>query len=141
MDKISIKGVLIGAISAYVVGIVLIAVLMLWMVITLDMQHLPAAQRYQAAHALPLGSLLRLTEALSAIIGGYVAARTAQHHEILNGALSSFYPVCAGLYTILFGHYQSPLWQMILHIPLTIAFAALGGYLRLRQVRAKQAQA
>lgn len=76
------------------------------------------------------------------ILGGYVSARIAKHNEVLNGSLTSLYTLGYWLYVILFTKAaEVEIWACMFSLPITIAFAALGGYLRARQVRAKQVQA
>ncbi len=70
------------------------------------------------------------------VLGGYVAARIAKHHELLNGALAAFLCVGSGLYALLFGA-TSALWPHLLGIVASPVLSAFGGYLRLRAVRSK----
>lgn len=70
------------------------------------------------------------------VFGGYIAARLAKHHELLNGALSAY--LCTMLGTILLATRMDhhPIYIQILLIASGPLLALIGGYLRLRQTRA-----
>ena len=68
---------------------------------------------------------------LCSILGGYISARIAKQHEVLNGALSSWLCIALGVYGLLF-KVSSPthgIFLAVLSIPLSFGLAALGGYL------------
>jgi len=73
--------------------------------------------------------ILAVLGSLFSILGGYVSARLARRSELLNGALSSYLCLASGIYSLSTGQEQLPIWLSVLLLP-------LGGYVRLRQVRA-----
>jgi hypothetical protein len=75
-----------------------------------------------------------LVMSLFSILGGYTAATIAKHDELLNGALSSFLAMLWAFCTLS----TNPLFLVILTLITTPLLAALGGYLRTRQMRRKQ---
>jgi hypothetical protein len=70
-----------------------------------------------------------LVTALFSILGGYTAATIARHNEMLNGALSSFLAILLAVCSI----FTDPLYLAMLTLISSPLFAALGGYLRLKQ--------
>ncbi len=71
---------------------------------------------------------------MCSMLGGYVSAVIADHDEVLNGAFASILCVAGGLYTMASGHSADPLWKQAVFLTMSPLLAALGGYLRLRQV-------
>ncbi len=69
---------------------------------------------------------------LCSILGGYVSARIAKQHEVLNGALSSWLCIALGVYGLLFkaSNPTHGIFLEVLSIPLSFGLAAFGGYLR-----------
>jgi hypothetical protein len=80
------------------------------------------------------GSITFLVMSLFSILGGYTAAAIAKHDELLNGALSSILAMLFAICSIS----TDPLILAILTLLTTPLLAALGGYLRFRQMRRKQ---
>ncbi len=70
---------------------------------------------------------------LCSILGGYIGALIARHDELLNGALSSFFCVLLGIYSITNGSSSSPLALALLSLLIDPALCMFGGYLRLIQ--------
>jgi hypothetical protein len=70
---------------------------------------------------------------LCSILGGYIGALIARHDELLNGALSSFFCVMLGIYSIVNGSSSSPLALALLSLLIGPALCMFGGYLRLLQ--------
>jgi len=69
------------------------------------------------------------------VLGGYVSARLARRAEIRYGASSAWLCMASGVYGLVAQPGAAPLWQPALAFMLSPVFAALGGYLRLRQRR------
>jgi hypothetical protein len=65
---------------------------------------------------------------LCSVLGGFHAAWIAKHHEILNGAASSFLCIAMGLYSLAG---KTPVDGFHIALPVVSpALGALGGYLR-----------
>ncbi|CCE01720.1 hypothetical protein BRAS3809_530008 [Bradyrhizobium sp. STM 3809] len=77
--------------------------------------------------------LLCLWGGACSVLGGYVAARIAEHDALLNGALSSILSVGSGTYAVFSGSAADDLLMHIVFLPLSAALGTLGGYLRSRQ--------
>ena len=73
---------------------------------------------------------------LCSLLGGYVSALIARRSEVLNAALSSYLCLGLGIWTLASGQEQMPTWLFVLLLPLSPIVAGLGGYFRLRQIRA-----
>ncbi len=71
------------------------------------------------------------------LVGGYVSALMARRSEVLHAALSSYLCLGLGIWTLASGQEQMPTWLFVLLLPLSPIVAGLGGYLRLRQTRAR----
>lgn len=143
MNKVSIKGVVIGAMTDLFTTVLLLIPLIIYFIYMPTQQGVDLAQLDNQLTAADSSSPLYITletlcSVLGSTFGGYVAARIAKHNEVLNGTLSSSLSVATSIYLIFLVSSDIPLWQQLLGIPVSIAFAALGGYLRLRQVTAKQ---
>jgi len=137
--KVSIKGVAVGSIT----DIVSTNLAMLPLIIYITFSHAIVGEKPdQVTHM--VGEILRdnplyiflslFLGGACSVLGGYVSARLAKHDEILNGACASVLCVTSGVYGMISGVSTTPLWQDIVFLPLGPALAALGGYLRLRQV-------
>src|SRR5215470_15011360 len=136
MNKISVKGVLIGAVVDVVASGIAGVPLVLY--VMTQMGDPPAAQGQQnpttaimsLIHADATLRSIQLTLGLAcSILGGYVAARIAKHDEVLNGALSSFPCILLGIYSAASGKaLESPAEHALLF---TACFgaAAFSGFL------------
>src|SRR5882757_3764325 len=108
MNKISIRGVLLGAFADIALTNVLAVPLVLYTIAHFGLTKLPPVQA-QAAVIAAIHSQAVLTTIEMAIglgcaaIGGYVAAWLAKHDELLNGVLASFLCVGIDLYALLTG--------------------------------------
>jgi hypothetical protein len=130
VSKISIKGVLIGAIidtfASAIFGILVAIIVVL-------MSHLTHIPR-QVFHRHGLLYLAMLMAGLVfSTIGGYVSAWLARHNELLNGGLSSFLCVLVSIFYIAIGKDTHPLFLQVIPLVTVPVFAVLGGYLRLCQ--------
>lgn len=140
MNKVSLKGVIIGSILDIVVSIILQFPVMVYALASLHLTSLPHEQiapalmnAMQSNHT--FYSLGMAGGIFGSIFGGYISARIAKHHEILNGALASFLCVISGVYTIISETYPGSIWFHVLGFILSPSLAAIGGYIRLRQVQ------
>ena len=138
MRKLSMKGVLIGAIVDVITSFLLGVPLAIYAMSKLDLTHTPKEQIGSALTAAIHGSVpLHAAELLvglgCSVLGGYVAAQIAKRGELLNGATSSFLCLALGVYAIASGKNSNAHWLQVLLFVASPAFAFLGGYLRLRQ--------
>jgi hypothetical protein len=69
------------------------------------------------------------------VLGGYVAAKLAKRHELLNGALASILCILLGIYVVTSGKDPHPMLVQVLLVVISPALSLFGGYLRLRQKR------
>ena len=81
----------------------------------------------------PVYALQLLMGAATTVLGGYVAARIARHHETLNGLLASWACIAVGVYSMTSGKGTDPVAVQVLLLLLSPALGALGGWLRQRQ--------
>jgi uncharacterized membrane protein len=138
LRNVSLKGVIIGAVFDVVGTNIWIFAVVGYLIIKHQLYALPSSdQQTSELHRLYADPAVRVVNAAVgiglSIVGGYLAARIAGHHERLNGALSSFLCVAFTLFTIgsisigwvIEGVVGSPLLGL------------LGGYLRLWQTRTK----
>jgi len=135
MTKVSVKGVLIGAIVDVVASGIAGVPLVLYVMTQMGFTDAPTGQDQAAA----VTSLVRADTTLHSIqlalglacsiLGGYVAARIAKHDEVLNGALSSFLCILLGIYSAASGKaLESPAERALLFAA-SFGAAALGGFL------------
>jgi len=140
MKRVSFKAVAIGNIT----DIVATAVVSLPMMIYITLGTLggpPSSNRVtEILASMPLFvALSKVLGALCSVLGGYVSARIAKHDELLNGALSSILCMASGVAAIINGSSVSPSWLHFVYLPLSPALGALGGFLCLHRMRARNA--
>ena len=143
MKKVSFLGVLVGGIADIVATNILLVPFMMCVFISFDLSHvakdqLPAAWTSIIHSNLGLSVISILIGLGGSVIGGYVAAWIAKHDELLNGVLSSWLCVAAGIYSLATGKLSTSLTEYFLLLIAGLAAALLGGYLRLVQKRARQ---
>jgi hypothetical protein len=119
--KVSVLGVITGSIVA-VIGRQMV-LLVVGVIIGI---LLPSSGTGAPANVVFVGFLIM---ALFSILGGYIAAFIAKHDELLNGALSSFLAILLAVCSIT----TDPVYLAMLTLISSPLFAALGGYLRLKQ--------
>jgi hypothetical protein len=138
MSAISVKGVVIGGIVDVASSFILGLPFAIFVIIKVQLAHTPVEQVGAAVKAATFGStpiyLAQLAVGTGcSVLGGYVAARVAKHHELLNGALASILCVVLGIYVVAAGKDPHPMLVQALLVAVSPALSLLGGYLRLRQ--------
>ena len=135
LKKISFKGVIVGAIVDVVGTNIWLFAVVGYLIIKNQLYALPPGEQMGELYRLYGDPAIKVSNIIVgvgfSIIGGYLAARIAGHHERLNGALSSFLCVALSLFTI---RSLSIGWVIegLVGSPL---LGLLGGYLRLWQTR------
>jgi hypothetical protein len=137
MSKLSIKGILIGAITDVVATNIFLIPLVIYIVATGDLSGMPEAKMQSAIMAALaddgfIHSIQLVIGCACTVLGGYIGARIAKHDELLNAGLTSFLCMGGGIYSLISGAGDMPLWQHVSLLLFTPALAVLGGYLRLR---------
>jgi hypothetical protein len=143
MNKISVKGVVVGGVTDIVATVILTIPLVIYLIATeptgTPKDPLQAAIM-AAIRADPLlYGLQSLIGLACSVLGGYVAARVAKHDELLNGLLASFLPVALGVYSLAIGKNSGPLLLPVLLLIASPLCSRLGGHLRLVQIRGSAA--
>ena len=130
MNRISLKGVVIGNIVDIVSTTIAVLPIMMYVLISSGPSGDTADSITQVLMA---SSVLRVSSiilgALCSVLAGYVSARIAKHDEVLNGALSSILCVAGGVYSAFSGSAALHLFLL----PVGPVLGALGGYLYSRQ--------
>ncbi len=142
MKKVSLKGVIVGSVTDIVATNLITIPLVIYVAISHNLTAIPKDQISSVLMQTLLNEpVLFSTQlflgSLCSMLGGYVSARIAKYHELLNGALAAFLCVGSGLYALFFGSVSAPLWQHLISFIASPALSAFGGYLRLRSVRSK----
>ena len=142
MRKVSILGFVVGGIVDVVSSVILGLPFGLYALSQLDMAHTPKDQLQHAInlamHAnIPLHAAELMVGIACSVLGGYVAAAIAKHHEMLNGLLSAYLCTGMGIFVIAAHEDSDPLVLQLLLLIASPAAALLGGYLRSRQTRVR----
>ena len=130
MNRISLKGVVIGNIVDIVSTTIAVLPIMMYILISAGPSRHTAdsvAQVLMASSVFWVSSIV--LGALCSVLAGYVSARIAKHDEVLNGALSSILCVAGGVYSAFSGSAALHLFLL----PVGPVLGALGGYLYSRQ--------
>jgi len=140
MNKVSIKGVLIGGMVDVATSLVLGIPIAIYAFAKVDFAHTPKDQMAVAMTAVMNGHpsiyITQMAVGLAcSALGGYVAARLAKHDELLNGTLSSFLCTAIGICSIAAGKDSHSLAMQVLTFAGSLVFAFIGGYLALLQCR------
>jgi hypothetical protein len=144
MNKVSLKAVISGNIT-YIVAIGVLAVpITSYLTANLDLAQVSEhAVRNELLSTVigstPFRSLHLLVGLSSSALGGYVAARLAKHHELLNALLGSFLGVAVGVYSVITNGVTGNLLVSVLSLMAFAAAATVGGYLRIVQKWAREA--
>lgn len=135
LKKISFKGVIIGAVVDVVGTNIWLFAVVGYLIVKHQLYALPPDVRTGELYRLygdPAIKALNIIVGVGfSIIGGYLAARIAGHHERLNGALSSFLCVALSLFTIR----SLSIGWVIEGLVGSPILGLLGGYLRVWQRR------
>lgn len=134
MKRISLKGVAIGSIVDIVATNIVVLPVMVYILISSEPSGLAADSARQvlmASSAFRVWS--NILGALCSVLGGYVSARIAKHHEVLNGALSSILCIGFGVYALFSGSAADQVGLHLVFLPLSPALGAFGGYLSSRR--------
>jgi hypothetical protein len=141
MAKVSVKGMMIGGITDIIATVVLTIPLVVYVII----DQLRAATKeplevavMAAIYANPiLYGLQSLISLGCSVLGGYVAARVANHDELLNGLLASVLSIGLAVYSLTnSNNVESSLLPALLLVSSPLC-SALGGHLRRLQIRAR----
>jgi hypothetical protein len=143
MNKISIRGVVVGGVIDIVATVILTLPLVVAYAIPTELTPTPKdLLQAQAAvmatiRASPLLYGLQSAIGLAcSVLGGYVAARVAKHDELLNGLLASSLPVALGVYSLA----TADSGELVLPVLLLMASplcSGFGAHLRLVQIRGR----
>ena len=130
MNRISLKGVVIGNIVDIVSTNIAILPIMIYILISSGPFGDTADSITQVLKASTVFSVSSIIlGALCSVLAGYISARIAKHDEVLNGALSSILCVAGGVYSAFSGSAALHLFLL----PVGPVLGALGGYLYSRQ--------
>ena len=142
MSRISIKGVLLGAITELATTNILPILFIIFVEAKYGLGGLRGDQLQRAVndtihHSIFLYTVQFSIPAGSSVLGGYIAALIAKRDELLNGALSSCLFVGIGVYTMFADKASSSLLGNVELIAAPI-LGLFGGYLVLIQKRARR---
>jgi putative membrane protein (TIGR04086 family) len=133
MQRVSIKGVVVG-------GIVNVVATMLCMLIAVIFLVNRVLAHSSAVAAGPIiapppstHAVLVVVAGVCSLFGGYVAARIAKHDALLNGALSANLSIVFGLILLPFDKTPAAVQNLLIAIVSSIILGLLGGYLRVAQ--------
>jgi uncharacterized membrane protein len=134
LKNISFKGAITGAVVDVVGTNIWLFGVVGYLIIKHQLYALPPGEQVNELYRLygdpTIKALNTIVGVGFSIIGGYLAARIAGHHERLNGALSSFLCVALSLFTI--GSFSI---SWVIGVAGSPILGLLGGYLRLWQRR------
>jgi len=134
MNRISLKGVMIGNIVDIIATNVVVLPVMIYILFS---SAPPGLTPDAVGRFLMASTALRVASiglgALCSVLGGYISARIAKRDDLLNGALSSILCVGFGVYALLSGSAGDQFGLHLAFLPLSPALGALGGYLNSRR--------
>lgn len=133
--KVSILGVTVGSIAD--VGLSGIFGALVMSKLAPSAVNLPSEQYQQLVESLMLNDLrlyltIFIVGSSFSILGGFIAAKIAKRHELLNGSLASFLCVGSGILSLMDGNSTFPLWIQLLSIIISPLLALFGGYICLK---------
>jgi hypothetical protein len=140
MRRLSILGVAVGGMVDIVTTNIAALPVIMYASAQIGLLTIPKAEQTAVLMSylkdnFALYAALTVLGCLCSVLGGYVAALIARRAELLTGASSAFLCVGLGIWTMVQGNEQVPTWLHILLLPLSPVLGAIGGYLRVRQVR------
>ncbi len=138
--KVSKKAVIIGALVNIVGTNIWGVVMITYVVSAYGLSGVPANELKDALTSViegsvPLKSLNWIVGGAFSVLGGYVAARIAKQHVLLNAALSSFLCVAFVLYGILSGAASANILLAIFALPVNVFLSWLGGLIHQKTER------
>jgi hypothetical protein len=138
MKKLSFLGIIVGGIVDIVATNLFAIPLIVYVIISKDILSLPSTEMQKAMiDAFHNDKILYIINMLIGcaclVLGGYAGARIAKHHELINGALTSFLCVCLSIYSLFTSPIINPIYLVVILFIASPLCALLGGYLRLRQ--------
>jgi hypothetical protein len=140
MNRISWKGIALGGLVDVVTSLLLVLPVIVFVALEVGHRHLSKLQKHDAFIAINAGFPMRATTLLigsaCCLLGGYIAAKIADHDEVLNGGLSSAFGKIVALIVAATEKDAAPHWLRAIYFVSGVVFAFLGGYLRLRQKQA-----
>jgi hypothetical protein len=135
--NISLKGVIIGSVVDIVGTNIWLFVVSMYLAIERQLYTLPPDERLRELRVLHDEPVVQAFDVVAgagfSIVGGYLAARIAAHHERLNGTLTSFLPVSFSLLSI----GSVSIGWLIYGVLGTPMLGLLGSYLWLWQKRSR----
>ncbi len=140
MNKVSIRGVVVGGMTDIVATVILTLPLVVYVIseVTDTLKDPLQAAVTATIQANPLLYALESIIGLAcSVLGGYVAARVAKHDELLNGVLASSLPVALGVYPLATANDSGPLLLPVLLLMASPLCSGFGGHLRLVQIRGR----
>src|SRR3954452_11568049 len=141
MERISIKGIVVGGIIDWVTTLTFTMPLMIYVMYNRGFARLPKGQIKGALSAamhndFRIYATQFVIGAACSVLGSYVAGALAGRAQILNGVLSVVVWGFPGYYSLIKGTYTGSLWRILLSLFVVSPLAgALGGYLALLQAR------
>jgi hypothetical protein len=134
MKRVSIKGFVVGGIVDIVTTNVLGAVVLV-LVGVFHLVGTPGTGSQNLVQTLlanpGIAAALYVAGASASVFGGYVAARLAEHDELLNGALSAWLCVSFSVFGMITVGAGGRLVPDLLMLPISPCLGLLGGYLQL----------
>ena len=142
MRRISWLAVLVGGIVDVVASNLASLPIVFYAMAKTTILTLPKAEQTAAVTSFIIAhsavyAILAIVGIVCSLLGGYVSAVMARRSEVLNGALSSYLCLGVGVWALAKGQEQMPTWLFLSLLPLSPIVSGLGGYLRLRQKRAR----
>ena len=133
MSRVSIKAVVVGGIVDVVATMLCMLIAVIFLVNRLLAHGTAVTGGPIIAPPAATHAVLTVVAGICSLFGGYVAGRIAKHHELLNGALSSYLSIMFGLALLPFDQGPSAVRNLLIAIVSSIILGMLGGYLRIAQ--------
>lgn len=142
MNKISLKGIIIGGSIDIMLTNLLMIPLVAYVIVANDLTSLDKVSMVEKLQSiLKNDGLISIVSLLlgsfASIAGGYVASKIAKRHMLLNGALSSIFCLSFGIYSIYLGTSELDLKHFFIHLSAPL-LGMLGGYLYSNKVKSNE---
>jgi hypothetical protein len=132
VSSISVKGIIVGNLTALLAGVVIGVVLVVMYAAPYALEDF---ERLEESISSGIGMLGVLAfNGIAALMAGYVAAWVAGKGELINGALSSILAVGSDIYNIVSLADEFVIYD-VADLALAPLLGVLGGYLRLRSMQ------